>query len=65
MWWSGHHLFEEHVHLELVDGERSSTDITAILDERYPGTEGLASEVDRFLAEMIALGGIVELEART
>jgi len=46
--------------LELVDGRRSQADITAILGDRYPGTDGLADEIDRFLREMIALGGVVE-----
>lgn len=46
--------------LELVDGRRSQADITAILGGRYPGTDGLADEVGRFLREMIALGGVVE-----
>ena len=48
--------------LELVDGTRTCDEITAVLAERYPGTEGLAVEVDRFLGEMIALGGVVPLD---
>lgn len=48
--------------LELVDGTRTQNEITAVLDQRYPGTEGLAAEVDRFLDEMIALGGVVPLD---
>lgn len=50
--------------LELVDGRRSQAEISAILDARYPGTEGLAGEVERFLAEMVALGGVVEGDGR-
>jgi coenzyme PQQ biosynthesis protein PqqD len=45
--------------LALVDGRRTQTEITRILDARYPGTEGLAEEVDRFLNEMRSLGGLV------
>ena len=36
--------------LELVDGRRTRDEIVAALDARYPGTEGLADEVDRFLS---------------
>ena len=49
--------------LELVDGHRTQGEITQILDDRYPGTEGLAEEVDRFLREMLALGGLVASDA--
>ena len=45
--------------LELVDGQRSQAEIQAVLDARYPGTEGLAQEIARFLEEMVALGGVV------
>ena len=48
--------------LELVDGTRTRDEITAVLDERYPGTDGLAAEVDRFLGEMTAMGGVVPLD---
>ena len=48
--------------LELVDGQRSQADIEAVLDARYPGTEGLAHEIARFLDEMIAMGGVVATE---
>ena len=46
--------------LELLDGERTREEITAILDERYPGTDGIDQEVERFLGEMIEMGGVVE-----
>ena len=49
--------------LALVDGLRTQNEITQILDARYPGTEGLAEEVDRFLQEMLALGGLVASDA--
>ncbi len=48
--------------LALVDGRRTQAEITRILDARYPGTEGLAEEVDRFLNEMRSLGGLVEAD---
>ncbi|MEM9175946.1 MAG: pyrroloquinoline quinone biosynthesis peptide chaperone PqqD [Myxococcota bacterium] len=47
--------------LELVDGTRSTDDIATILATRYPGTEGLADEVERFLREMTEMGGVVEV----
>ena len=46
--------------LLLCDGERTLADVARALDERYPGTEGLASEVHRFLTEMRDLGGVIE-----
>ena len=49
--------------LELVDGTRSRDEITSVLAERYPGTEGLADEVDRFLGEMITMGAITSIDA--
>ncbi|MBB83457.1 MAG: pyrroloquinoline quinone biosynthesis peptide chaperone PqqD [Deltaproteobacteria bacterium] len=51
--------------LELVDGQRSRADIEAVLDARYPETEGLAQEIARFLDEMIAMGGVVRVEEIT
>ena len=36
-----------------------------MLDARYPGTEGLAQEIARFLDEMIAMGGVVRVEEIT
>ena len=51
--------------LELDDGERSRADIEAVLGARYPGTEGLAQEIARFLDEMIAMGGVVRVEEIT
>lgn len=49
--------------LALVDGHRTQREITEILDARYPNTEGLAEEIDRFLQEMLALGGVVAPDA--
>ena len=45
--------------LLLCNGERSSNDITQILCERYPESEGIGAEVDRFIAEMVELGGLI------
>jgi pyrroloquinoline quinone biosynthesis protein E len=42
-------------------GERVEA-VVEILESRYPGEEGIAAEVERFLDEMRELGGIVRLE---
>jgi coenzyme PQQ biosynthesis protein PqqD len=44
--------------LRLCDGQRDRAAILATLEARYPGTEGLAEELDRFLGEMVAMGGL-------
>lgn len=44
--------------LALCDGTRTRDEIVRVLGERYPGTAGLAEEVERFLAEMSGLGGL-------
>ena len=44
--------------LALCDGTRTRDEIVRVLAERYPGTAGLAEEVERFLAEMSGLGGL-------
>ena len=44
--------------LALCDGARDRASIHQALEARYPGTEGLAAEVDRFLAEMVEMGGL-------
>ncbi len=44
--------------LALCDGTRTRDEIVEVLGERYPGTAGLAEEVERFLTEMSGLGGL-------
>ena len=48
--------------LRLCIEPRSVHEIEAILSERYPDETGLASEVERFLTEMLALGGVEQEE---
>lgn len=49
--------------LALCDGSRTSAGIVDVLDARYPETPGLAAEVERFLDEMVAMGGLVRVDA--
>ena len=44
--------------LSLCDGTRDRDAILAALEARYPDTPELPGELDRFLAEMIEMGGI-------
>ena len=51
--------------LMLCDGERCAEDITQVLCARYPESDGIRYEVNRFIAEMIELGGLVRHPAST
>ncbi len=44
--------------LSLCDGTRDRDAILATLEARYPDTPELPGELDRFLAEMLAAGGL-------
>ena len=44
--------------LALCDGERDRRAVHEALAARYPDTDELAVEVDRFLTEMIEMGGL-------
>lgn len=44
--------------LRLCEGGRSRDEIVREMKARYPETAGIESEVDRFLAEMLELGGV-------
>ncbi|MBJ20280.1 MAG: PqqD family peptide modification chaperone [bacterium] len=53
--------------LRICEGGRGRDEIVAKMRERYPETPEIETEVDRFLAEMIELGGLARLplQART
>ncbi len=44
--------------LRLCDGRRDRDEILRALEQRYPDTADLGDELDRFLAEMIEMGGL-------
>lgn len=44
--------------LRLCEGGRSRNELVREMRARYPSTEGIEREVDRFLAEMLELGGL-------
>ena len=48
--------------LALCDGSRTRAEIVDALAQQYPGTPGLAAEVERFLEEMTGLGGVVRTD---
>jgi len=47
--------------LRLCEGGRSREELVREMKARYPATAGIEREVDRFLSEMLELGGIVRV----
>ncbi len=48
--------------LRLCEGGRSRDELVRELRARYPETKGIEREVDRFLSEMLALGGLIRVD---
>jgi hypothetical protein len=46
----------------LCEGGRSRDELVRELRARYPETKGIEREVDRFLSEMLALGGLIRVD---
>jgi pyrroloquinoline quinone biosynthesis protein D len=44
--------------LRLCDGRRDRDEILRSLEQHYPDASDLGDELDRFLAEMVAMGGL-------
>jgi len=51
--------------LRLCEGGRARNEIVAEMQARYPETPEIEPEVDRFLADMLELGGLVRAPAET